>query len=135
MLNFLTCIPTTFSKQAVKALARLCVCAWADSEVGLWVWTQTVRMRMGGFRGGPWGLDPPLKNHKTIGFSSNTGMDLLKNHKVTKPAVNVGPSLVRQSLPSSTKKKQQQKNVVKVGPPLTKLSGSAQNVQTRLSLH
>ena len=55
-------------------------------------------MRMGGFRGGggAWGLDPdcayahwqiqrgdmgsgpPLKNHKTIGFSSNTGMDLLK---------------------------------------------------------
>ena len=41
---------------------RLCVCAWADSE------------------GGTWGLDPPppLKNHKTIGFSSNTGMDLQK---------------------------------------------------------
>ena len=79
MLNFLTCISTTFSKQAVKALARLCVCAWADSKGGHGVWTQTVRMRMGGFRGGTWGLDPhPLKNHKTIGFSSNTGMDLLK---------------------------------------------------------
>ena len=98
MLNFLTCISTTFSKQAVKALARLCVCAWADSEgdmgsgprlcVCAWAdsegghggWTQTVRMRMGGFRGGTWGLDtpPPLKNHKTIGFSSNTGMDFLK---------------------------------------------------------
>ena len=54
-------------------------------------------MRMGGFRGGTWGLDPdcvyahgqiqrgdmgsgppPLKNHKTIGFSSNTGIDLQK---------------------------------------------------------
>ena len=34
MLTFLTCISTTFSKQAVKALARLCVCAWADSEGG-----------------------------------------------------------------------------------------------------
>ena len=42
MLNFLTCISTTFSKQAVKALARLCVCARADSEGG----------------GGAWGLDP-----------------------------------------------------------------------------
>ena len=31
-------------------------------------------------------------------------------------------------------KKQQQKNVVKVGPPLAKLSGSAQNVAS-LSLH
>ena len=42
---------------------RLCVCAWEDSEGG-----------------GTWGLDPPpLKNHKTIGFSSNdTGMDLQK---------------------------------------------------------
>ena len=45
------------------------------------------------------------ESHKTIGFSSNTGMDLLKNHKATKPALNVGPLLVRQSLPSSTKKK------------------------------
>ena len=61
MLNFLTCISTTFSKQAVKALARLCVCALADSE--------------GDMGSGP---PPPLKNHKTIGFSSNTGMDLLK---------------------------------------------------------
>ena len=39
---------------------RLCVCAWADSG--------------GDMGSGP----PPLKNHKTIGFSSNTGMDLLK---------------------------------------------------------
>ena len=38
---------------------RLCVCAWADSEGGHGVWT-------------------PLKNHKTIGFFSNTGMDLQK---------------------------------------------------------
>ena len=52
-------------------------------------------MRMGGFRGGTWGLDPdcayahwriqrgdmasaPLENHKIVGFSNNTGMDLLK---------------------------------------------------------
>ena len=30
---------------------------------------------------------------------------------------------------------QRKKNIVKGGPPLAKLSGSAQNVQTRLSLH
>ena len=42
--------------------------------------------------GGGWGLDPTLKNHKNIGFLSNTGPDPLKNHKVTKPAFNVGPS-------------------------------------------
>ena len=38
----------------------------------------------------------PLKNHKNIGFLSNTGPDPLKNHKVTKPAFNVGPSSARQ---------------------------------------
>ena len=33
----------------------------------------------------PWGPDPPppLKNHKTVGFLSNTGPDPLKNHKAT----------------------------------------------------
>ena len=38
----------------------------------------------------------PLKNHKIIGFLSNTGPDPQKNHKATKPAFNVGPSSVRQ---------------------------------------
>ena len=77
MLNFLTWISTTFSKQAVKALAIPCVCAWADLD-GTVVQT------------------PPLKNHNTIGFPSNTGPDPQKNHKVTKPALNIGPSHVRQ---------------------------------------
>ena len=38
--------------------------------------------------GGP---EPPthLKNHKSIGFLSNTGPDPLKNHKATEPAFNV----------------------------------------------
>ena len=41
---------------------------------------------------GPGGQDPPpLKNHKNIGFLSNTGSDPLENHKATKPAFNVGP--------------------------------------------
>ena len=43
----------------------------------------------GGRRGGP--DSPFLKNHKTIGFLSNTGPDPLKNHKATKPAFNAGP--------------------------------------------
>ena len=99
-------------------------------------------MRMGGSRGDrSTDPPPPLKNHNTIGFPSNTGPDPQKNHKVTKPAFNVGPSYVRQafrwwadvgplmvvfgsSLPSSTKKT-----------PLAKLSGSAQDAQTCLSLH
>ena len=45
------------------------------------------------------GWDPPpphLKNHKNIGFLSNTGLDPLKNHKATKPALNVGPLLAHQ---------------------------------------
>ena len=62
MLNFLTCISTTFSKQAVKALARPCVCAWVDQE-GTGVQTP------------PPPPPPPLKNHNTIGFPSNTGPD------------------------------------------------------------
>ena len=37
-----------------------------------------------------------LKNHKTIGFLSNTGPDPLTNHKATKPAFNVGSSSARQ---------------------------------------
>ena len=39
--------------------------------------------------------DPPLKNHKNLGFLSNTGPDPLKNHKATKPEFNVGPSSAR----------------------------------------
>ena len=33
----------------------------------------------------------PIENHKNVGILSNTGPDLLKNHKATKPAFNVGP--------------------------------------------
>ena len=98
------------------------------------------RIQRGGGRGS--GPPPPSEKSQNIRFLSNTGEDPLKNHKTTKPAFNVGPSLARQRnaikiairwrahngplivlfgsyLPSSTK------NVVKVGQPLTKLSGSA----------
>ena len=41
-------------------------------------------------RGG--GADPVhMKNHKNIGFLSNTGPDSLNNHKATKPELNVWP--------------------------------------------
>ena len=46
--------------------------------------------------GGGRGSGPPLKNHKNIGFLSNTGPDPLKNHKAAKPAFNVGQSSTRQ---------------------------------------
>ena len=100
---------------------------------------------MGGSRGeggGGRGSGPPLKNHKNIGLHSNTGLNPLKKYKATKPAFNVGPSSARQrnaikmtfrwradvgphivvfgsSLISQLTK------VIKVGPPLTKPSGSA----------
>ena len=41
------------------------------------------------------GLDP-LKSHKAIGFFSNNGPKPLINHKATKPAFNVGPSSAHQ---------------------------------------
>ena len=92
---------------------------------------------MGGGAGGP----DPLKNHKSLGFLSNSGPDLLKNYKATKPAFYVGPSSARKrnaslmafclwaddgphivvfgsSLPSSTKR--HYKKVVKSGSPPTK---------------
>ena len=49
----------------------------------------------GGGGGGQGLLTPTLENNKKIGFLSNNGPDPLKNHKATKPAFNVGPSLAR----------------------------------------
>ena len=46
---------------------------------------------MGGSRGGNRGSCPPLKNHKNIGFPSNTCRD-----KVTKSAFKVSSSSTRQ---------------------------------------
>ena len=40
--------------------------------------------------------DPPVRNHKNIGFLRNVGRDALKNHRTTKPAFNVRPSSARQ---------------------------------------
>ena len=51
---------------------------------------------MGGSRGGDRGYGPSLKNHKNIGFLSDTGPDPPKIYKATKPAFNVEPSLARQ---------------------------------------
>ena len=56
--------------------------------------TMTVCLHMGGSRGGGGGCPDPLKNHKNIGFLSNTGPDPLKNHKASKPAFNVGPPMI-----------------------------------------
>ena len=55
---------------------------------------------MCGSRGGEGGgqvvrTPPPLKNHRNIGFHSNSGPDPLKKHKATKSALNVGPLAAR----------------------------------------
>ena len=42
------------------------------------------------------GVRTPLENHKNIGFLCNTGTDLLKKHKASMPALNVGPLSARQ---------------------------------------
>ena len=47
-----------------------------------------------GGTGGP--ADPSLKNHKNIGFLSNSGPDPLKRTKLPSQAFNVGPSSARQ---------------------------------------
>ena len=46
--------------------------------------------------GGGRGSGPSMKNHKNIGFLSNSGPNSLKNHSATEPAFNVGPSSARQ---------------------------------------
>ena len=108
---------------------------------------------MRGSRGGGRGSGPPLppllKNHKIIGFLCNTGP---KNHNATKQAFNVkcwaiisqrnaiwmafcwwaddGPLLcyldpLSPPLIINFKNNNKKINVVRVEPPLTKLSGSA----------
>ena len=57
-------------------------------EVSMQEDADTCRIQSGGQA-----VPTPLKNHKNIGFLSNTGPDPLKNHKATKPVFNVGPSL------------------------------------------
>ena len=86
---------------------------------------------MGGSRGGTGGPDFLPEKSQKYKVSQQNWSDPLKNHKATKPAFNVGPSLPRQQsamllLPaySDIYILSKKKNVFKVGPPRTKLSGS-----------
>ena len=72
---------------------------------------------------------PPLKNHKTVGFLSNTGPDPLKITKLPSQHPMLGhlwPTFsgiwIPTRLPSLTKKNPNKH--VRVEPPLTKFSGS-----------
>ena len=51
---------------------------------------------MRGSRWGGTGVPDPPENAQNIGFLSNTGPNPLNNHKATKLAFNVGPSLTHQ---------------------------------------
>ena len=53
----------------------------------------------------------PLENHKNIGSFTNIGPDPLENRKAINLHAIIGPLAKK-------------KNVIKVGPPLTELSGS-----------
>ena len=81
-----------------------------------------------GGRGGA-GVRTPLKNHKNIGLLCNTGPDPLKFSKVSKlPSQHsmFGHNGHASETPfGGIKILSPLKNVVRVGPPLTKLSGSA----------
>ena len=44
---------------------------------------------------GAGGLDPPLKNHKNLGFLSNTGPDHLKITKLPNSVLLAGPMMAR----------------------------------------
>ena len=102
--------------------------------------------------GGP----DPHENSQNIGFLSNTGLDPLKNYKAIKPAFNVWHSSARQQNaisilmafcwragdsplivvfdPFPSNNNNNKKNVVKFGPPLTKLSGSTHPAMTHISI-
>ena len=61
-----------------------------------------------------------MANHKNIGFLSKTGPEPLKITKLLRQHSILGRNLHGSETPFK-----QPKNVVKVGPPLSKLSGSA----------
>ena len=106
-----------------------------------------VRIQRGGRGSGPL----PLKNRKKCGFSSNTGPDPLKNCSyqasiqcwaiIGTPAkrhlmafrwrANDGPLIVVHGSSPHILKKKKKKNLVLVGPSLTKLSGSAHALDKR----
>ena len=93
--NIETTIPINSSKkqrlrQATKNLASLSI--WADSLKPCL--PAHARIQRGG--GGQSDWTTHLKNHKNIGFLSNTGPDPLENHKATKQAFNVGSSSAHQ---------------------------------------
>ena len=105
--------------------------------------SRVCKYSMCGSRGGGQGVRTPLKNHKNIGFSSNTGPDSLKNRSYQASIqcwANIGTPVKRHLMAfrwraddgplkgvlGSPTLINLKKNVVKVGPPLTNLSGSAQ---------
>ena len=79
-----------FSTQHVVYISRLTCIYQTEKDI-----FETESSASGAPEGGP-GSGPPLKNHKNIGFLTNTGPDPLKDQRATKPAFNVEPSSVCQ---------------------------------------
>ena len=109
-----------------------------------------IRIQRGG---GGRGSGPPLKNHKNIGLLSYSGPDPLKITKLPsqhsmlghhqhaseipfKWCFAGGPMLARLYwyLDPPTPQLKKKKNVVKVGPPLTKFSESAHDYDDQLQV-
>ena len=72
--HYVTYVPAGFGKLPLALI------------LGCYGWIQT----------GGQGVRTHRKNHKNLGFLSNTGPDLPKIHKATKQALNVGPLSARQ---------------------------------------
>ena len=99
---------------------------------------------MRGSRGGRQRVwTPPPENHKSVGFSSNTGPDTLKSQSC-QASIQCGPLSARQrnAIPMAYRCKADIwpllviiraslpiKTLIRVGPPLTKLSGSAYKIE------
>ena len=98
--------------------------------------------------GGGRASGPPLKNHKNLGFLSNTCLDPLKITKLPASiqcwaiirvflagwpvdSLFLSPLITPPAPPPPPKKK---KSIVRVGPPLAKLSGSAHVVIIEFSI-
>ena len=69
----------------------------AQGNWGFWG-SETMYDVMRRSREGTGGPDPPLENHKAIGFFINTGLYPLENHKATNLAFNIVPLSARQRI-------------------------------------
>ena len=132
-------------EHALVAVQIVAICVWhVHVYRGHKCISWFIKAMCGSRRGGGGGPDPHLQNNKNIWFPSNTGPDTLKKSQSYQASIQcwaiIGPPAKRHSngvslagqwwptfrgiwiVPPLINLK---KNVAKVGPPLTKLYGSA----------